>query len=248
MQTALIIPDCHVPDENKKAYKLMLKIAKDLKPNEIILLGDFADFFTISSHDKPLGFNVVQFLQREVECVNFRLDELDRLFPTAKKVYIEGNHEYRLKRYIMSTAPQVFGLIDCVSLFKLRERPNWTWVPYSPSQCYQVLGSKLRARHEPVGKNSNTTATKAMTNIVFAHTHRIESSEVVAIDQKRYRSFSVGWLGNKNAHSMQYVKNHHQWSLGFGIVYVDEKSKLFYAETIQIMDNISAVFNGRLYK
>ena len=215
--------------------------------DEVILLGDFADFYTISSHPRDLGFSIQNFLINEVDCVKKRLDEIDKFFD-CKKTFIEGNHEYRLARYIRDRAPQLFGYLDCPYLFDMDKRPNWTWVPYSPSQAYRVLGSNLYARHEPIGPNAKTTAQKAMANVIHGHTHRRESSQVVALDGKNYIAHSGGWLGNKNAKSMQYVKNHHQWTLGFDIVYVCEKTKRFYITPVQIMDDYSAVVNGKIYR
>jgi predicted phosphodiesterase len=257
MRKALIWPDTHVPDEDPKAIELLYKVASDAGPfDEVVLLGDFADFFTMSSHSKvfsnhqeALSIQRKHFLIREVECVNERLDEIDNFFgDKTKKIYIAGNHEYRLQRYISDKAPELFGYLDCPALFGLKDRPRWKWVPYSPEQSYSILGSKLLARHEPVGPTAKLTAQRTSANVVFGHTHRIEESQVVGLDGKNYTAFSLGWLGNKRASSMNYVKNHWQWALGFGIVYVDPKTKFFYHIPVKILDNYTACFNGKIYK
>jgi len=256
LKKAIIWPDTHILDEDSKALDILYKICSDAGPfDEVILLGDFADFFTISSHSKifsnrdyPLSIQRKHFLVREIECVNARLDEIDEFFQNATKVYIAGNHEYRLERYISDKAPEVFGLLDCPSLLGLRERPHWKWIPYCPEQSYSVLGSKLLARHEPVGPNARLTAQRTSANVVFGHTHRIEEAQIVGLDGKNYTAFSFGWLGNKKASSMNYVKSHWQWALGFGLVYVDPKTKFFYHIPIKILDNYTAFFNGKIYK
>ena len=75
VKKALIIPDCHIPYEDKRAYDLMLEVAKDVDPDEIVILGDYADFYAVNSHgkDAELGGSV---LMDEVFEVIQRLKEL----------------------------------------------------------------------------------------------------------------------------------------------------------------------------
>lgn len=246
MKLSLLIPDTHRPYHNRRAYNLMLEVAKDLQPDEIILLGDYADFYWASSHGKHP--TLVKTFKEEVDDVLTGLDELDRLFPRAKKRFIQGNHEYRLERYLQEKSPDIFGYVNCQELFKMHQRPNWTWHPYGPNQRIKVLNSKLHARHEPLANTAKGTATKAMCSLVYGHIHRIEESHIVAMDDSNYVCFSVGWLGDKRKENIySYVKNHHQWQLGFGLVYVDEHTRYFYHQKIHILDNISCVVNGKKY-
>jgi hypothetical protein len=84
--------------------------------------------------------------------------------------------------------------------------------------------------------------------MVFAHIHRKDLGEVVAISGERYKAFCPGWLGNKKALTMQYVKNHHQWSHGFCVAYVNPKTRYFYAEIVDILENYSCIFQGKEFK
>lgn len=246
MKLAAIIPDVHRPYHDIKAYNLMIQILKDLKPSEIVLMGDYADFYCVSSHAKdPRVFNL---LTDEVEDVLNGLDELDKEFPDATKIFIEGNHEYRLERYLVDKAPALFGVTDTEHLLKLRSRPGWKFKPYSPHQAHKVLGSHLIARHEPLGTTAKATAGKALCSLVYGHIHRIEESHIVGLDDTNHVSFSVGWLGNKYNKVFHYVKTHWQWQLGFGLVWVDQKTGYFYHQKIHILDNYTCVVNGKLYK
>lgn len=230
----------------------MLNVACDIKNlSEIVILGDFADFYSVSSHSKdPRVFNL---LKDEVEDVNDRLDELDMAWPDVKKVYLEGNHEFRLERYLINQAPALFGITSIPHLFGLDKRPKWQFVSYGPRQKHKVLNSYLSARHEPLGTNARLTANRALSSLVYGHIHRIEESHIVGLDEKNHVCFSVGWLGNKDAQCngamiFDYVKNHHQWQMGFGIVYVDPSTGYFYHQKVHIMDNYTCVFNGKKYR
>ena len=84
----------------------MIKVSKDLVPDEVVILGDYADIYALNSHggkNPTLPTTLIE----EIEDVNVGLDQLDDLFPKAKKVFIQGNHEYRFERYIFDKCPQL---------------------------------------------------------------------------------------------------------------------------------------------
>jgi len=242
MLRGLLIPDTHVPYEGK-AYDLMLKVAKDFKPHEVVIMGDFLDFYSISSHAREP--DMPKLLEYEIKQGKKRLRELEKLFPRAKKVFVVGNHSRRLESFIRDRCPELFNLL---SLTKILELEKWEVVPYGPQQKYRVLGSKLHVRHEPIGTTSKTTAARGMTSICYGHLHKIEESSIIALDGAEYVAFSPGWLGDKTNKAFSYVKNHAQWNLGFGIVYVDHKTRFFYHQIVRILENNTCVFNGKRYK
>lgn len=247
LKKALLIPDCHRPWHHKRAYNLMLKVAKDICVDEIYLLGDYADFYCVSSHQKDP--RVGSMIDKEINDVVQGLDEIDSQFPHAKKTYIVGNHEHRLERFVLNNASQLFGYVDLVDLLGLRERPKWSVIPYSPNQKVQIGRSKLYARHEPLSSSAKATATRALCSVVYGHIHKIEESHIVGMDGTNHVAFSVGWLGDKRKDLVfGYVKSQHQWQMGFGLVYIDPKSRYFYHHKVHILDNVTCVVNGKLYK
>lgn len=246
IKKALVIPDCHIPYHDKRAYNLMLSVAQDVDPDEIVILGDFADFYSVSSHGRDAA--VREQLIDEVYVVVEKLKEINKLFPKAKKVYIEGNHEYRLARYINATCPDLYGVVDLRIILELGVL-NWHFVPYGPTQKYHVLGSKLIARHEPLagGKHvAQNTVEKAMHSVIFGHTHRIQEAQVVTMSGENFRGISSGWLGDKDHKVMQYVRGHHQWAQAFSIVHVLEDGTWF-NNLIHIID-YKCIYDGYLYE
>jgi hypothetical protein len=229
----------------------MVKVAKYLYDEghlkEICILGDYADIYNLTGHGKDAA--VVTSLVDEIDDVNSGLDEFDQLFPRAKKVYIQGNHEYRFERYINAKCPELFGVTQFDHLLKIPQRSSWSYLNYGPNQSYSVLGSKLTARHEPLANSAKATASRALCSLVYGHIHRIEESHLVGLDGTNHVCFSVGWLGDKrNDKIFGYVKGHHQWQLGFGLAYVEEKTGYFYHQKIHILDNYTCVVNGKLFK
>ena len=246
IKTALIIPDCHIPYHDRRAYQLMLDVASEINPDEIVILGDYADFYAINSHGKDP--NMTHLLMDEVAEVTEELQRIKRKFPDAKKVYIEGNHEYRLARYIKQKCPDLFGAFTVPQLLEL-PRLDFEFVPYGPTQRYNVLGSSLIARHEPLagGKHvAQNTAEKAMASVIFGHTHRIQEAQIVTMGGQNYRGISSGWLGDKEHDVMQYVDSHHQWAQGFSVMRLLEDGTWF-NQLIHIID-YKCIVDGVLYE
>ena len=246
IRTALIIPDCHIPYEDKRAYQLMLDVATDLDPDEIVILGDYADFYAINSHGKSP--DMTHILQDEVSEVVSRLIELKKLFPNAKRVFIEGNHEYRLGRYIASKCPDLYGVVHTKGILEL-DILGFEFIPYGPTQKYNVLGSNLIARHEPLagGKHvAQNTVEKAMASVIFGHTHRIQEAQIVTMKGDNYRGISSGWLGDSRHKVMQYVRSHHQWAQGFSVVRVLEDGTWFNS-LVHIID-YKCLVDGHIYE
>jgi metallophosphoesterase superfamily enzyme len=127
LEKILVIPDTHVPFEDELAFAVLLAAGRFLKPDTIVFLGDFADFMSVSFHPRELGRRGYT-LKEEAEAVNARLDQIQAL-GAKRVVFIKGNHEYRLERYLTEKAPSLFGLVDVAALFRFEER-GWECVEY----------------------------------------------------------------------------------------------------------------------
>jgi len=253
MEKALIIPDCHIPFHDEVAYKTMLKIGKALDPDEIVILGDFVDFYAVTHWKKDPSVlkefgDVASFVKTEFEEGRKKLRQLRRMFPKAKIVFIEGNHEHRLSRYIMNNAPALYGLVTVENALGIDEYCD-VFVPYGRMQRYPVLGTKLIARHEPTagGKHAaRCSLDKSMESMVFGHGHKVDEATKNSGGGRLYRAFEPGWLGNVKAPVFNYVANTPDWSHGVGVVYRLPNSNFFHY-TVNIMEG-NAVFGGKLIK
>ncbi len=213
-----IIPDAHIPYHHHKAISLVYKVLRAFKPDENIILGDFADFYAVSSHDKDprrMSFDL------EVSAV---LDELDKVRAIAPTVFIQGNHEWRLERMIVKKAPELVSVATTPKLLKLAEK-GIQYVPYR--QSYQV--GNMRFTHD-VGPSGLHAATKSMAalgrNVVIGHCHRMEYVVQGTLDGSRHVGISLGWLGSIEAGEdyMHLDKMAKDWTLGFGVGYHDTKT------------------------
>lgn len=224
----------------------MLEVASFVGVDEIVLLGDYADFISVSSHDKG-DPRLPGILEEEVRSVNQGLDEFDKLFPRAKKIYLEGNHEYRLERYLYKNAPALFGLTECEALFQIPQRPLWSYRSYGRNQAYRVLGTELHARHTPLASSAKTSLTRALCSHCYGHIHRLEEHRSVGLDGKTYVAFSPGWLGDPRSKAFDYLQNPANWQWGFGLVSASSP-KEFHHEIVHIRRDFSCIASGKRFK
>lgn len=223
----------------------MISAASYLGIHEIVLLGDFCDFYAVSRHRKDPRVDTL--LMEEVESVRQGLDELDQLFPSAKKVYLEGNHEQRLENYLIDQCPALFGVTECQTLFELNRRPRWSWIPFGRSQQYAVLGSELYAFHRPKASTPKLHIGRTFVSSLYGDIHKIERAHSVALDGKHLTAVCPGWLGDVTSRVFDYMPQVPQWQLGFAIVSVDDSSKDFHIDVFEIKNNQALVY-GKLFK
>lgn len=220
----------------------MIKIALEIGIDEVVLLGDYADFYAVSRHKKDP--RVKTLLLEEIASVREGLDELDQLFPEAKKVFLEGNHELRLESYLIERCPELFGVTEVSFLFELNQRELWTWIPFGRQQRYGVLGSELYAFHRPKASTPKQHIGKTFVSSVYGDIHKIERAHSVTLDGRQLLALCPGWLGDHTSRVFDYMPTTPQWQLGFAVVYLDTETSEFHVEQFEIK-NHSTILHGK---
>lgn len=243
LERVLIVPDVHRPYHDERAWRLMLKAAKDFKPNTIVIIGDFADFYTVSSHSKDprRAFNLVN----EVKDVRKGLAELNAL-GAKRKIFIAGNHCDRLTRYLRDKAPELFEFVDIPKILKLDEA-GWEYVPYK--QDIQI--GKLNLTHD-VGNAGRYAVYKALDGFqhsnITGHSHRLAYIVEGNMVGEYKLSAQFGWLGDvEKIDYMHRAKAKKDWALGFGIGHINPKTGIAYMVPVPIV-NYTCVVNGTYYE
>lgn len=239
----LVIPDTHVPYHDKRAFNLMLEVAKWLGVQIVIVLGDFGDCFGVSDHSKDP--NRALKLDKEVEAVNAELDRLDAL-GAKQKVFIAGNHEDRLQRYLQDKAPELFNFISIPQMYRLEKR-GWQYVPYKTDF---KLG-KVHFTHD-VGHAGRSSVFQCLDTFqhsnVTGHTHRLAYIVEGNATGEHKLSAQFGWLGKvEDADYMHRAKAMKNWALGFGVGYFHPKTGFVYLTPVPVV-KYTCVVNGKLFK
>jgi len=243
LEKILFVSDAHIPYHDKKAFNLMLKVMKDFKPDHVIIMGDFIDNFSVSSHSKDP--NRALKLDYEVEEAKKLLKQLSDL-GAKNKVFISGNHCDRLERYLQDHAPELFNFISTEKILEL-EKFGFKYVPYKK---HYKLG-KLYITHD-TGNAGQYAVYKALDtfqkNIVIGHIHRTSYVVQGSAHGDTHVGASFGWLGDINEIDyMHRIKALRDWSLGFGIGFLDSKTGCVYLQPVPIV-NGTCVVSGKLYK
>lgn len=242
LERSLWVPDTHRPYHDKRAWALMLNVAKSFKPDAVLVCGDFGDFYGVSSHSKdPTRVNQLEY---EVSDINDGLDDLLGL-GAKLNVFIAGNHEDRLERYIKDKAPALFDTVSIEGLFDLKAK-GWKYVPYKDYYKYH----RVNVTHD-TGTAGQDAHLKALNdfqgNVVIGHTHRLAYAVRGNAQGKPHVAAMFGWLGDvSRVDYMHKVKANRDWALGFGIGYTNTATGAVYLQPVPIV-NYTCVVGGKLY-
>jgi len=253
MLVCVNIPDCHRPWHDKTSYRIMLDVMSDIykqhgKIDEINICGDYADFYGLSLHDKlPEDMTIKERIDDEVEDVKHGLKELRELFPLSIINYYEGNHEYRLKKYMMKKCSELYNFISLECLLGIHKL-DINFIKYGRNQIGEMIkGSNTYIRHVPYSASKNCasgTAHKKAVNLSFGHTHRRQSYTFKNGKGEIISCNSLGWLGDPTANVFGYA-DHDDWTQGFEIGYLTNGQT--YRSYVEIINHM-AVHNGKVYK
>jgi len=124
--------DLHVPFHDPVAVRLWLKFIRRWRPDAVVLTGDVLDCYQLSRFDRDPARR--ERLADDIQAANALLDAVDRAAGDVEKVYVAGNHEDRLRRYLWRSAPELAGLpgLTVPELLRL-ERRGWRYVDYLPT-------------------------------------------------------------------------------------------------------------------
>lgn len=209
----------HYPFESRRFHDFLCEYIAKQKPAAVIAAGDLIDAFSVSSHNRGQWLIPGLTLQYEYESTNPRLTELDQAIGSARKIFIEGNHEYRIERTKNQVDLAKLGgaVRDYAEGLRLRERGYEVLRPWKES-FVDLAG--VEVIH---GEYFNKVATKTHLEVVkrdciHFHTHRYQSysdGEITAL--------SPGWGGDADAPVFRYRSRLQRkaWSHGFAVIEVE---------------------------
>lgn len=240
------ITDTHIPAHDPKALSAAMNCLADADLHALYLGGDIFDMYWANQHG-PKDPRIYSTLESEMKEVNDFLDQIDKTFPNIQKRFIEGNHETRFERYVISNCPAMFGMTDLKLLIGMHNRPLWSYHPYGPNQLVGFGKTNLFAKHAPSGSSGPAIMNKAACNLIFGHIHRYISDRKTTVDGRRLSVTCPGWLGDGKQRNFDFVAGHQNWQQGFAKVYIDTDTWNFQIESVEIF-NGQCMSGGKLYK
>lgn len=235
----LLIPDVHAPFHDTKAVAIAMQILRDFKPDEVVILGDFWDCYCLSDYtqDPMKTFKVL-----EEELVEGR-ELLKKIVAMSGSVtFIQGNHEFRVDRYINTFASKLGGMYSVREILGVPKSVRW--IPWGPKNFHRC--GKLVATHGSLCGIHPSIAMlrKYGSSVVFGHTHMIQEHHIVNVQGEDFAAYNIGWLGDLER-AGEYIKNVAHWSHGLGLSWHAPGGE-FWFQTVHIK-NYQAVVNGKVY-
>jgi hypothetical protein len=246
LKCALVIPDSQigykrdidtgklVPFHDRKAINLTVQIASFLKPDRIIFLGDMIDLpdWTDKFLKSPEFYWTTQPSLIEL---SYWIACLRSIVPKAEIDYIEGNHENRMNKSIISNLIAAYNLrptngmdhypaMSIPSLLGLKDLNVNYYDNYPKDEVW--INNNLRCRHGSIAKKGGGSTSKAVLKDIFiseiyGHSHRFEYSCKTVRTSKgteTFRIFSPGTLAKIDG-SVPSNASQEDWQQGLGLVY-----------------------------
>ena len=228
---SVVVADVHFNAHDPDAVKLVLRFIREQRPGRVHILGDAIDAQSISRYDKDPARTAN--LQDELDSVRDWLTELRDAAPKAQIIYSEGNHEFRLKKYLRSEAKGLAGLrslaLEELLDFK-RLRLHW-----QPQDRPYRIGHLLFTHGQYVSRWSAMSAKRHYEQygccVIHGHSHRLGAFYHTDVTGT-IGAWEVGCLSTLNP---DYVTAP-DWQNGFAVVN-HSNNGCFSVELVAIIQN-----------
>ncbi len=235
------LPDAHFPDHHVPSLRCVLKAMEMLRPKNVGILGDWSDCGLFSPHAKTdLDLQSYCYFKDEVEPIRYYLQEFRK--HTERIVFLEGNHEFWVRRWLARNAQGrlALSLEKVLPLDRCIADDIDVWVPWEAKGISKyAITPNLWAVH---GWSHSKHAAMAHLDkarnlsVIHGHTHREQSYATrLASTDERIVAWSPGCLCN---YSPRYLHTGPDgWLRGFSVMYISQSDPNRWTEyTVNIDD------------
>lgn len=226
----VVMPDAHVPYHDQKAWNVVLKSIRRIRPHGFICLGDFGECHSVSRHEKriknppPLEY-LLPDIHEDIIVINDALDEVDECLAEAgvqEKIYIQGNHDRWFDLFVESYPylahtehPKGFGFkfVDMANIVKR----GYKFVPIGK---FFKLG-KLHLYHGHLYAGIHHTRNHLLrlgVNVLYGDKHDVQESSITHIDGAK-GAWSIGCIKSLRPEDNEWLGGRPiNWGHAFAIV------------------------------
>ena len=271
----LFIPDAQIgyiwtgrmdylePMHDRAAMSAVWKLASDLQPDRIIILGDMLDIAGAGTYELEPSYR--QTLRPSIHEWGWWLMMLREACPYSEIDYFEGNHEKRLLRAMWGNqrSEELWNLEragEDKPMFRLREllhldklgveyiAPYGETKAYHDHKLYVGHGDKVKAGG---GKTSSALVQSTSASFHQGHIHKVEIAHRIHHDQPGTPMHSVassGCLCRTDGAVPGYSRKQ-DYQRGCGVAYYDESSGALHQQVIPIHGHEPAhlYYGGKRY-
>lgn len=235
----IIGSDAHYwPGLPSTAHRAFVAFIKEYKPAAVIKNGDSLDAAGISRHP-PIGWESQPTLIEEIECVQERHHEIERVTPKGcRRIWNLGNHDARFETRIATVAPQYAKLkgVHLKDHFPLWEAAWSTWINTDVVVKHRWKGG-VHATH-----NNTMQSGKSM---VTGHLHSAKITPYSDYSGTRY-GVDTGCIADPDGPQFGYTEdNPKNWRSAFALLTFRD-GRLMQPELVLVWDQNHVEFRGEL--
>lgn len=235
-QRILRLSDIHYPFHDERALEAAINYGIKKDPTILLLDGDIIDCHSTSRYSKDPRD---RYTEIELKMIGGEFDQFRAVFPKARIIYKLGNHERRVSDYLMSRAPDLFGLpgLDLPGLIAMANGPDSIrgieWV--DDNRTIYAGHIAFLHGHEFRGSGGVNPARwiylRTGQSAMIGHFHKTSEHSECLLSGKQIGCWSTGCLSELHP---QYDRKA-RWNHGFAYVDV-EADGTFHVDNIRIID------------
>lgn len=194
----VIVPDAQIgyyrgrdgklePTHDEKAIQIAVELVREVKPSVVVCVGDNLDLPEMGKYLTTPAYQ--QTTQAAIDRATALCAQLREAAPNAEIVWLAGNHEERMPKYLLTNAAAAYGLrkgnipnswpVLTVPYLCRMDEYGVEYRPGYPASDYWI-NEKLRVIHGDRVKSSGSTANVYLNNektsVIYGHIHRIETA------------------------------------------------------------------------
>ncbi len=174
------------------------------------------------------------------------------ILPKARITWIEGNHEFRLRKYLIKNAKELYGLpgLSVTELFDLKDL-KIEYVPCHPLAS-RFIDNFIRVENlyvghwDTVAKEGGYAAKRLVedkgVSLLQGHTYRFGAHARTTVDGRTILGIENFCICSRGASYVAYPN----WQLGFSVIYLEPVSGRFQWYPVMI-GRQGFVWKGRKY-
>lgn len=212
-KSVLVISDLHFPFHDKRAIETAVNYRDNI--DCVIVLGDMLDMYAMSKFDKDPSYKKIE---DEIAIGKKFMEYLRNKFKQAQIIFLEGNHDVRLKRYLWRNAAALAG-VEALKLESMLDLVKYQVKFYENGNILKLGGLHLIHGNESGMKGgginvARTMLLRAFDNILFGNFHRTQEMSERDRSGKEFAAWSIGGLLNLNPAYLPI----NSWNHGFAII------------------------------
>ena len=242
VKRVIVFSDAHFTDTPTTAFKALLKMIKEFKPQVIVCNGDAFDGQVLSRFPS-INYDQKPTVLEELKACRYHLDEIEKVRPAGcRLIWTLGNHDMRYEAWLVNKVPEYSG----VDGFSLKYHfPNW-------ETCWSFWVGEdtiIKHRHRG-GRNAGYANLQAAgnTNIITGHTH-VLAIQPITNYQGTYWGVQTGCLADPMSPTFEYCEDGPKdWRSGFVMLSFDQ-GRMLMPEMIMVSDeqNGEYEFRGKIH-